>query len=257
VGSKSVSTPGVKKNAVDEKETNFDASVYRSVSARGNYLAQDRPDIQFAMKEICRFMADPSVSDWPAVKRLARYLAGVPRKVTKYSLQKIPEKIVIWTDSHYAGCSRTRKSTSGGVVMFGGHCLKTWSSTQDVVALSSGEAEYYALVKAVSKGIGMKNLLQDLGMDVEIEVRTDASAAKAIASRRGCGKVRHIDVATLWVQEKVAKKEVRLVKIPGSENLADSLTKHVDKSTLDRLFPHLNIGQVSGRHPIMPQVEAK
>ena len=95
--------------------------------------------------------------------------------VTKYGLQRMPGKIVIWTDSDYAGCTKTRKSTSGGVVMFGGHCLKTWSSTQDVVALSSGEAEYYALVKAVSQGIGMKNLLQDLGVDVEIAVRTDAS----------------------------------------------------------------------------------
>jgi hypothetical protein len=110
--------------------------------------------------------------------------------------------------------------------MFGGHCLKTWSSTQEVIALSSGEAEYYALVKAVSQGIGIRNLLQDLGIVVDIEVNMDASAAKAIASRKGCGKVRHIDVATLWVQEKVANKEVKLVKVAGHENLADILTKH-------------------------------
>ena len=100
-------------------------------------------------------------------------------------------------------------------------------------------------------------MLADLGVSLEIRLRTDASAAKAIASRKGCGKVRHIDVATLWVQEKVANKEVKLVKVPGSEDLADILTKHVDRSTLDRLLPHFNIGQVSGRHPIMPQVEAQ
>jgi hypothetical protein len=208
------------------------------------------------MKEICRNMSSPTVNDWPSVKRLARYLLGAPRMVVKYDFQKLPSNIVVWTDSDFAGCSKTRKSTSGGVVMFGGHCLKTWSSTQEVIALSSGEAEYYALVKAVSQGIGIRNLLQDLGIVVDIEVNMDASAAKAIASRKGCGKVRHIDVATLWVQEKVANKEVKLVKVAGSENLADILTKHVDRSTLDRLLPRFGIVQASGRHSIMPKVEA-
>jgi hypothetical protein len=245
------------KNIVDKDAVQgFNASVYRSIAARGNYLAQDRPDIQFAMKEICRSMSSPTVNDWPSVKRLARYLLGAPRMVVKYGFQKLPSKIVVWTDSDFAGCSKTRKSTSGGVVMFGGHCLKTWSSTQEVISLSSGEAEYYALVKAVSQGIGIRNLLQDLGIVVDIEVNMDASAAKAIASRKGCGKIRHIDVATLWVQEKVANKEVKLVKVAGHENLADILTKHVDRAALDRLLHRFGIVQEPGRHPIMPKVEA-
>ena len=113
------------------------------------------------------------------------------------------------------------------------------------------------MVKAASQALGLKALSMDVGISIKPMIKTDASAAKAIASRKGCGKVRHIDVATLWVQEKVANKEVRLVKVPGSENLADILTKHVDKPTLDRLLPHFNISQVSGRHPIMPRVEAQ
>jgi hypothetical protein len=140
--------------------------------------------------------------------------------------------------------------------MFGGHCLKAWSSTPEVIALSSGEVECYALVKAVGQGIGIRNLLQDLGIVVDIEVNMDTSAAKAIASREGSGKILHIDVATLWVQEKVASKEVKLVKVVGSENLADIFTKHVDRSTLGRLLPRFGIVQESGRHPIMPKVEA-
>jgi hypothetical protein len=230
--------------------------MFRSIAARGNYLAQDRADIQFAMKEICRSMANPSAEDWPAVKRVSRYLSGAARMVLKFVNQKMPDKIIIWTDSDYAGCAKTRKSTSGGCIMFGNHCIKTWSSTQDVVALSSGEAEYYAMVKAISQGIGVRNLLSDMGIKVSIQINTDASAAKAIASRRGCGRIRHIDVATLWVQEKVANGEVSIKKVAGTENLADILTKHVDRNILDRHLKSMGFERCIGRHSIMPKIES-
>ena len=64
-----------------------------------------------------------------------------------YEYQEDPRKIVVWTDSDLAGCARTRKTTSGGVIMHGSHLVKSWSITQAVIALSSGEAEYYAMVK--------------------------------------------------------------------------------------------------------------
>jgi hypothetical protein len=238
-------------------DVGFDESVYRSVAARGNYLAQDRPDLQYAMKEVCRNMSKPTKDDWPLVKRVARYLLNSPRLVLNMRKQALPDKIVVWTDSDYAGCTRTRKSTSGGLIMFGSHCIKSWSSTQDVVALSSGEAEYYAMVKAVSQAIGVRNLLKDLEINVSIQINTDASAAKAIASRRGCGRVRHIDVATLWVQEKVANGEVKVQKVPGTENLADVLTKHVDRSTLDKHLTSMGFTRHYDRHSIMPKLEER
>ena len=71
--------------------------------------------------------------------------------------------IVVWTDSIFAGCEFTGKPTSGGIVVFGMHCVKSWSKTQDVIALSSGEAEYYAMVKEVSQGLGINSMLGDLG----------------------------------------------------------------------------------------------
>ena len=71
--------------------------------------------------------------------------------------------------------------------MLGKHLIKHWSTTQAVVALSSGEAEFYAIVKGSSQGIGMRSLLEDMNVQVKICVNTDASAAKGIASRRGLG----------------------------------------------------------------------
>ena len=66
-----------------------------------------------------------------------------------------PKPIDIYVDSDYAGCPRTRKSTSGGCAMIGAHLVKSWSSTQNSISLSSGEAELYAMVKGIGAGIGM------------------------------------------------------------------------------------------------------
>ena len=100
----------------------------------------------------------------------------------------------------------------------------------------------------------MKHMLHDLGINVSIVCRTDASAAKSIASRRGCGRVRHIEVSTLWVQEKVALGIVEMIKDPGTENLADILTKHVDRGTLDKHLANMNISRREGRHDVMPNL---
>ena len=76
--------------------------------------------------------------------------------------------------------------------MLGTHAIKTWSTTQSVIALSSGEAEYYGMVKGASVGLGTRELIRDLGVNLRTKVNTDASAAIGIASRKGLGKVRHI-----------------------------------------------------------------
>jgi len=68
----------------------------------------------------------------------------------------------------------------GGLVTLGSHAVKSWSSTQAVVALSSGEADYYGLVKVGTMALGIRSMLQDMGIDGRIVLRTDASAAKGI-----------------------------------------------------------------------------
>ncbi len=110
----------------------------------------------------------------------------------------------MWSDTDIAGCRRTRCPTSGGVVTFGKHCIKTYSQTLETVALSSGESEFYGIVKAATMGLGMKGLMADLGLETKVQVNTDSSAAKSIASRSGAGRVRHIEMRELWVQDSVA-----------------------------------------------------
>ena len=137
--------------------------------------------------------------------------------------------------------------------MIGKHLIKSWCSTQAIVALSSGEAEYYGIVKGASIGLGLKSMLGDFGIAASVRVNTDASAAKGMVNRRGLGKVRHIQVNQLWIQDRVSKGDLTISKVNGKENLADILTKHV--SSEDIRFHLFKTNQFirAGRHEIAPE----
>jgi hypothetical protein len=82
---KSVVTPGVKETAkeeLDNEELNsHDSTKYRQLVARASYLAQDRSDIGYAVKELTRWMSKPGTKDWESLKRLGRYLKGKERMI--------------------------------------------------------------------------------------------------------------------------------------------------------------------------------
>ena len=138
--------------------------------------------------------------------------------------------------------------------MFGSHLIKSWSTTQDLIALSSGEAEYYGLVKGSAIGLGIRSMMRDLGVNKGVKVKTDASAAIGIASRKGLGKVKHIEVHQLWVQSKVANGDIVLEKVKGPKKLADGLTKYVTSDGINMHLRGTNQYITPGRHELMPEV---
>ena len=116
----------------------------------------------YAVKELSRNMSNPDSEDWNDLKRLGRYLHHRPRVVQVFKKQFAPRNIDVWVDTDFAGCMQTRKSTSGGIVLYGSSVIKAWSNTQKCVALSSGEAEYYGIVRGSAMGIGIRNMYEDL-----------------------------------------------------------------------------------------------
>ena len=165
-----VTTPGVSSQKQDDNDTeepmsNEKATKYRRCAAILNYLSQDRCDISFATKEIARSMARPNQSDEVKLKRALRYLLTHPRGIYHFPFQNEPEEITCFIDSDWAGCSKTRKSTSGGTTCLGRHLGKLWSSTQTVISLSVGEAEYYGIVKGSAMGKGTQSVLLDMGLE--------------------------------------------------------------------------------------------
>ena len=92
----------------DEQATNF-----RALAARANYLALDRPDVAFSCKELRRAFSKPT-EDVRALKRCVRYLVHNPRLIRHYQWGRGADCIDIYADTDFAGCRRTRRSTSGG-----------------------------------------------------------------------------------------------------------------------------------------------
>ena len=118
-----VVTPGAKANEgkgelSDAPLDKTAASMYRSCVARANYLALDRPDIAFAVKEACRDMSAPTTASWEKIKRVVRYLKGEPRLVYEYRWQG-QEDLTVYVDTDWAGCHKNRKSQSGGAIVRG------------------------------------------------------------------------------------------------------------------------------------------
>ena len=109
----------------------------------------------------------------------------------------------------------------------GQHCLRTWSSTQGAIALSSAEAEFYALIDAVLRAKWALSVLSELGVPVSpvAEAYTDSSAAKSLVSKRGLGRMRHLELRDLWLQREVGEGKVVIRRIAGDRNPADTMTK--------------------------------
>ena len=119
------------------------------------YLSLDIPELFFGVKDATRGLSNPQERDVQIFKRIARYFKNKIRMAQKVDWQPRPSRIEVFSDSDFAGCRRTRKSTSGVAIMMGKHCVVTRCTGQSVIALSSGEAELYAAVLACSMANGL------------------------------------------------------------------------------------------------------
>ena len=100
------------------------------------------------------------------------------------------------------------------------------SCLQTLVALSNGEAEYYALICGACTSLGIQSHYQDWMIDVPIQIYSDGSAARSVARRRGIGgRPRHLQTRHLWLQSRVALGHLKLDVVAGEKNPADTVTK--------------------------------
>ena len=105
--------------------------------------------------------------------------------------------------------------------------------------------------------MGIVSLCEDLGVTFgkRIEVKTDASAAIGIASRIGLGKIRHIEVSQMWLQEKVKNGKFTITKVDTSCNFADALTKGVDAAIIAKHLSAVGVVIRTDRHHLAPKVD--
>ncbi len=114
------------------------------------------------------------------------------------------------------------------------------------MALSSCESEFYAIVSGAIEAIFVRTLLAECGInDAKIEVLTDSTSAQQLCARTGLGRIKHLNIRLLWIQDKIKSGEISIGRVPTQDNLADILTKYLGVRQFKAMTQNLGIDRVT------------
>jgi hypothetical protein len=237
--SKPVATPFMTCRPEDKvtPATLQQAELIRSVVGKVLWIIPERPDLSFAVKELAKQVANPTLCTWEAAKRLLRYMAGTMRGGMVYRIDTAlePLQVIAMADANWAS-SDDAKSTSGATIWVQGFVVQHFSRTQSTIALSSCDAELLALNTIAAEAKMVQSILMEMtGKEVGLTLRTDSTSATAALDRLGFGKrLRHLRVRQLWLQEEIRSKRMLIDRVSSFDNTADVLTKQNDRKTFER-----------------------
>jgi hypothetical protein len=218
-------------------------SEYRAIVGSLMYLYQwTRPDLGFAVTFLSRYLHKPGEKHLTAAKHVLHYLKGTIDFGIRYTrdearlLARDQKLNVLYglSDSDFAGCKDTSRSTSGYMVLMNGGVVAYYSGRQSIVALCTAMAETIALTKLVVKIRHMRALLFDLQCRQEQEtiinstcVWVDNTAAIAVATGKDFTHetVKHVTVKVQFLQECVQRGIIMIAYIKTCKNIADIMTK--------------------------------
>ena len=188
-----------------------------------------RPDIAYSVGMLGRFQSNPGIDHWKAAKKVMRYLQGT--KDYKLMFKRTDNlEVVGYSDSDFAGCTDSRKSTSGYVFMFAGGAVSWRSNKQTLTATSTMEAEFVSCFEATSHGVWLKSFISGLRVVDSIarplKMFCDNSAAVFMAKNNKSGsRSKHIDIKYLAIRERVKENKVVIQHISTELMIADPMTK--------------------------------
>eukprot|EP00253_Pinus_taeda_P024560 PITA_24560 len=190
-------------------------------------MVSTRPDISHAVGVVIRFMEYPSEEHWKAVKWVLRYLRGTSDHCIIFNGSE--GSVCGYVDADYVGHLDKRKSTTGYVFTIVGGGISWTSKLQEIVALSTTEAEYIAAEDASKEAIWLKGLLDEIGRTQEkVNVLCDSQSAIHLAKNLAYhSKTKHIDVRYHFLRHVIDGRKVSLEKINTWENCADIFTKPI------------------------------
>ena len=199
---------------------------YRSAVGKLLWLSHVRPDVSYLAKELARHMQKPGEAHAQAVKSVLRFLAGTQTAelhITRDS-QAAPNSVNVWVDASW-GSDFGRKSTAGGRIVAAGVGLSHWSRTLAVITMSSCESELLAMCLGAQEGFLVVSLMEELGLKPEMTLHSDSQAAIDWLGKKGMGRLKHIELRQMWIQEAVRSGRMKVQFERGSDNVADLLTK--------------------------------
>ena len=233
-----------------------DAFGYRSVVGTCLYLARDRPDLLFTVKELSGAMSRPTCKALQRLRKLVGYLKATPNYCV---LLEIPTGgqgkwhatdqfwlLESFSNSDWSSNQSHRRSTSCGVHMLNGSFLFASSRTQRVVSLSSCESELHAMVSTLSDGFFLRRCIQFVcNCEAEHMMYTDSSSGRQLVMRQGTGKVKHVSGKILWIQDAIRNNVFKLSQIPTMWNISDIGTKSLGVQRVHLLLHEMNVASSS------------
>ena len=206
-----------------------DVQVYRSALGSMIFYGLDREDVQGEINILGAYLQHPTAACMAALKRVLRYLLGT--RDGRIEMHKPthgePGKVLLEgsSDADWGDEQATRRSKTSGHIEADGCPLYGFVRRQGATATSSAVAEFYAATGVSEELLLFKEILTFFGYVVDCVLLLDANAAKGISMRLGCGRIKHLEVRSLWLQEAVARLLLRVGRIPSLRNPADLGTK--------------------------------
>ena len=186
------------------------------------------------------------------VRRVFQYLAKTPDVGLLYKSNIVePLKLVGYTDASYANSFEARSISGYGILICG--CLVSWySHTQQVVALSTAEAEYIAITDIAKEIAWFKLFMSEMGFPQgNVVVCEDNEAAIKISKNpQDHKRTKHIQVRYHYIRDQIYNGEFHLEYVPTEYQLADIFTKGLYGPRLRFLMEQLGIKSVSTDSPI-------
>ncbi|XP_071740905.1 uncharacterized mitochondrial protein AtMg00810-like [Rutidosis leptorrhynchoides] len=202
-------------------------TLYRSLAGALQYLTFTRPDIAYAVHQICLFMHDPREQHFSALKRILRYIKGT----LDLGLQLFASSTTSFTaysDADWAGFPSTRRSTSGYCVFLRNNLL-SWSSKRQLMpSRSSAEAEYRGVANVVAETCWLRNLLRELQcplFSATIVYCDNVSAVYMSGNPVQHQRTKHVEIDIHFVRDLVTQGHARFLHVPPRYQYADIFTK--------------------------------
>ncbi|XP_060962123.1 secreted RxLR effector protein 161-like [Cannabis sativa] len=206
-------------------------------------MVSTRPDIAHDLSILSRFMSNPGINHWRALKWLLRYLRGTSDIGLTY--KRVSEKVTLkgYVDVDCASSKDTRRSTTSYVFQTNGDCISWNSQLQSVVALSATEAEFMATTEAFKEAIWLQGILKELKLLVgKARVYSDSQSSIHLCKNPVYHeKTKQIDIRLFWIREKIEEEVIELEKVKSEENPADIGTNVLPVSKFKRCLDLLNL----------------
>ncbi|GJU82488.1 ribonuclease H-like domain-containing protein [Tanacetum coccineum] len=227
-------------NAGDEVS---DPTLYRSLAGSLQYLTFTRPDISYAVQQVCLHMHDPREPHFSALKRILCYIRGT----LEHGLQlfsSTTSDLVAYSDADWAGYPTTRRSTLGYCVFLGNNLLSWSSKRQPKLSRSSAEAEDHGVANVVAETCWLRNLLRELHTPLSFATLVYCDNVSAVYL--SCNPVqhqrtKHIEIDIHFVHDLVAAGQVRVLHVPSRYQFADIFSKGLPSSLFEEFRSSLSV----------------